>query len=149
MLLLVLLPNFFLNKNQEAKTMANKENKTKEQELFDLETLILEGAETRIPITFDFPTQNGIVQTSAIIRPVSNRDWNNALSKAKNNLANFTVLILQKGLLSSSGEQLSEGLLGKIPQGVADELVRQIQDLSGIKQNQEEQYKLTKELMGF
>ena len=129
--------------------MAKKDKNTEAQELFDLETLILEGAETRIPITFDFPTQNGIVQTSAMIRPVSNQEWNNAITTAKQDLPRFTVLILQKGLLTSNGEQLSEELLGKIPQGVADQLVRQIQDLSGIKQNKEEQYELTKELMGF
>lgn len=129
--------------------MAKKDKNTETQELFDLETLILEGAETRIPITFDFPTQNGIVQTSAMIRPVSNQEWNNAITTARQDLPRFTVLILQKGLLTSNGEQLSEELLGKIPQGVADQLVRQIQDLSGIKQNKEEQYELTKELMGF
>lgn len=129
--------------------MAKKDKNTEAQELFDLETLILEGAETRIPITFDFPTQNGIVQTSAMIRPVSNTEWNNAITTARQDLPRFTVLILQKGLLTSNGEQLSEELLGKIPQGVADQLVRQIQDLSGIKQNKEEQYELTKELMGF
>ena len=130
-------------------TMAKKDKNTEAQELFDLETLILEGAETRIPITFDFPTKNGIVQTSAMIRPVTNREWNNAITMARSDLPRFTVLILQKGLLTCNGDELSEELLGKIPQGVADQLVIQIQDLSGIKQNKEEQYELTKELMGF
>ena len=129
--------------------MAKKDKNTEAQELFDLETLILEGAETRIPITFDFPTKNGIVQTSAMIRPVTNREWNNAITMARSDLPRFTVLILQKGLLTCNGDELSEELLGKIPQGVADQLVIQIQDLSGIKQNKEEQYELTKELMGF
>lgn len=129
--------------------MTLKDKNTEAQGLFDLETLILEGAETRIPITFDFPTQDGIVQTSAMIRPVTNREWNNAITIARNDLPRFTVLILQKGLLNSKGDELSEDLIGKIPQGVAEELVKQIQDLSGIKQNKEEQYELTKELMGF
>ena len=133
--------------------MAKQENKTEEQELFDLETLIIEGTETKIPVTFDFPVnRNGefkIVKTSAMIRPISNSEWNNCISMAKNDLSRFATLILQRGLLSANGNELSEDLVGKITQGVADELVKQIQDLSGIKQNKEEQYELTKELMGF
>jgi len=115
----------------------------------DFETLITEGTKIRIPITFDFPTQNGIVKTNAIIRPISNVEWNNALRIGRNNLAEFAVLILQKGLLTSEGKEISKTLLSQIPTGVADELVKQIQDLSGIKTNKQEQYELTKELLGF
>ncbi len=116
-----------------------------------LEELIMEGTNLEVPIVFDFPTNDGMVPVSAIIKPVSSVDWNNAVSKYGNinSVGDFTLEILSKGLFNDKGEPLRRDLIGLIPAGVADELLLQIQDLSGIKRNKDEQYKLTKELMGF
>ena len=53
------------------------------------------------------------------------------------------------GVLNDDGEPLGFELLSKMPMGVVTELYKYISDISGVKENKEEQYKLTRELMGF
>ena len=65
------------------------------------------------------------------------------------NKKDFMVKILSKGLLNDDGEPIKEELIRKMPFGVASELYVRIADVSGVKQNKEEQYKLTKDLLGF
>lgn len=133
--------------------MSKKEVKeleiNEDKNTFNLEDLIIEGTKVEIPITFDYPTNDGFVPVSAIIRPISSVEWNNTLQKYSKNLNKFAVAILNIGLLSNDGEQISVELLEKMPAGIVDDILRQIQDLSGIKQDKQEQYELTKELMGF
>lgn len=125
------------------------ENLTKETEPLSLETLIVEGSELKIPITFDFPTKKGIIKASAIIRPLTAPEWENAQNYALRNKKEFMIQILEKGLLNDNGENLPIELIKKMPFGVANEIYTRIADVSGIKENREEQYQLTKELMGF
>ncbi len=114
-----------------------------------LESLITEGSELQIPVTFDFPTKNGIIKASAIIRPLTTTEWENAQNYAMKNKKGFMLKVLEKGLLNDNGEPLSLELLQKMPSGVAIQLYTRIADVSGVKENKEEQYKLTKELLGF
>ena len=125
------------------------ESLKEEQEILSLESLITEGSELQIPITFDFPTQNGMRKASAIIKPITAVDWENAQNYAIKNKRDFALKILEKGLLNSDGEPLDFELLKKMPFGVVDEIYKRIADVSGIKEDREEQFQLTKELMGF
>ena len=120
-----------------------------EEKVFRLEEILVEGTKLEVPITFDYPTKDGVVPVSAIIRPISTLQWNTALKKHSKNLTYFAIEILGIGLLSTEGEPIDKGLIATLPTGVADDILKQIEDLSGIKQNKEEQYALTKELMGF
>ena len=134
--------------------MANIEELKQEEleqlnETSSLESLITEGADLRIPITFDFPTANGVKKASAIIKPLSTVEWENAQSYAMKHKKDFVLKILEKGLLNDDGEQLPFELIKKMPIGVATEIYKRIADVSGIKQDKEEQYRLTKELLGF
>ena len=61
----------------------------------------------------------------------------------------FALKILEKGLLNNDGENLPIELLRKMPIGVVNEIYKRIADVSGVKEDKEEQYALTKELMGF
>ena len=124
-------------------------NLTETNEAFSLESLIVEGSELTIPITFDYPTKKGIIKASAIIRPVTTSEWENAQNFAMRNKKDFIIKILEKGLLNDNGEPLPEKLLRKMPFGVASEIYIRIADASGVKQNKEEQYKFTKDLLGF
>lgn len=121
----------------------------KEEKVLKLEELLVEGTNVEVPITFDYPTKNGVVPVSAIIKPISSLEWNNTLKKYSRNLTYFGIAILSIGLLSTSGEPIDKKLIENMPTGVVDDLLKQIEDLSGIKQDKEEQYALTKELMGF
>lgn len=134
--------------------MANIEELKQEEleqlnETASLESLITEGADLRIPITFDFPTINGVKKASAIIKPLSTVEWENAQNYAMKHKKDFVLKILEKGLLNDDGEQLPFELIKKMPIGVATEIYKRIADVSGVKQDKEEQYRLTKELLGF
>ena len=117
-------------------------------ETASLDSLITEGAELRIPITFDFPTKNGLKKASAIIKPVTATEWENAQNYAIKNKKDFALRILEKGLLNDDGEPLPFDLLKKMPFGVVNEIYKRIADVSGVKEDREEQYELTKELLG-
>ena len=134
--------------------MANIEELKQEEleqlnETASLESLITEGADLRIPITFDFPTANGVKKASAIIKPLSTVEWENAQNYAMKHKKDFVLKILEKGLLNDNGEQLPFELIKKMPIGVATEIYKRIADVSGVKQDKDEQYRLTKELLGF
>ena len=118
-------------------------------EVTSLESLITEGANLKIPITFDFPTKKGLKKASALIRPVTAREWETAQNYALKNKRDFMIKILELGLLNDNEEPLSIDLIKLLPFGVANEIYTRIADASGIKENREEQYELTKELMGF
>ena len=122
--------------------MAKGKNKELEintdEKVFKLEELLVEGAKVEVPITFDYPTDNGVVPVSAMIRPITSLEWNNTLKEYSNDLTNFGNAILNLGLLSTTGEPIGLNLIETMPAGVVDEILRRIQDLSGIK-----------ELMGF
>ena len=82
-----------------------KVNELKQQELDNLnvneisslESLITEGSELTIPITFDFPTKNGMKKASAIIRPLTASEWENAQNYALKNKRDFYLKILEQG----------------------------------------------------
>ena len=118
-------------------------------ETTSLEALITEGAELQIPITFNYPTKNGITKASAIIRPLTSTEWENAQNHAMKTKKDFALRILEKGLLNDDGEPLPLELIKKMPSGVATEIYTRIADVSGVKEDREEQYKFTKELLGF
>lgn len=120
-----------------------------QEETVSLESLITEGADLRIPITFDFPTANGVKKASAIIKPLTTVEWGNAQSYAMKYKKDFVLKILEKGLLNDDGKPLSFELIKNMPIGVAIEIYKRIADVSGVKQDKDEQYRLTKELLGF
>lgn len=120
-----------------------------ETEDVSLEALITEGANLQIPITFNYPSKKGIVERSAIIRPLTSAEWEECTNYALKHKKGFALKILEKGFLNSDGEPLTMDLLKLMPSGVVNELYTRIADVSGVKQDKEEQYQLTKELMGF
>ena len=129
--------------------MEELEIKQTDEKVYDLEELITEGTQVRIPITFKLPTNDGTKTVAAIIKPVSSTEYNNALKAYQHNIYMFGTALVSLGLLNSNGEEIDRELIGRMPVGVVNELVQQIQDLSGIKQDEKEQYEFTKELMGF
>lgn len=140
--------------NEKIVAEANIEGLEEAEETFDFEQLIMEGTELKIPIKFDFPrkiseNEYTMVKTSAMIRPVSVMEWNSASKSCRNDYSLLNIFILRKGLLTSEGEPMKKAIIELIPEGVVEDLAQQIKDLSGIKENKEEQYELTKKLMGF
>lgn len=120
-----------------------------DEKVFTLESLITEGADLQVPITFNYPTKNGLKKVSAIIRPLTSAEWEDCTNYAIRNKRDFAIKILEKGLLNDDGKNLPEELLKQMPVGVVNELYKRIGDISGVKQDKQEQYELTKELLGF
>ena len=129
--------------------MTKQEPTVETKKSIPLETLILEGEKTRINITFDYPTNDGVIPVHAMIKPINSVDWNNMVQKYSNRINEFNIAVLEEGLLTSENEHLPRELLEKMPAGVVDTILKHIMDISGIKQDKEEQYRLTKELLGF
>ena len=120
-----------------------------DEELFTLESLITEGADLQIPITFNYPTKKGLKKVSAIIRPLTSAEWEECTNYAIRNKRDFAIKVLEKGLLNDDGKTIPLELLKQMPVGVVNELYTRIGDISGVKQDKQEQYELTKELLGF
>ena len=133
--------------------MSKKHNEIEEldidEQTFTLESLITEGADLQIPITFNYPSKQGLKRVSAIIKPLTSAEWEEATNYAIRNKKDFALKILEKGFLDDNGEPIPMNLLKLMPVGVVNELYRRIADISGVKENKEEQFELTKELMGF
>ena len=129
------------------------ENLSHEEELFDLESLITDGKDAKIPIEITFPKADGTgeVKATAMIRPLTNIEVNNAtrLGLNKNIDTTYELELLKTGLYTSKGEPFPDELINKIPSGVVNELAREISRVSGIQINNEENMRLAKEMMGF
>lgn len=117
----------------------------------DLETLILEGANARIPVTFDYPKPNGeFVELTCCLKPLTSTEVDNARRLAlKTRGTTAEIEMLKRGLYTKEGEQFPPELIPKMVSGVVDALVQKLLELSGVKIDEEEQIKFAKEIMGF
>lgn len=96
-------------------------------ELFDLETLITEGADAIIPITIEFPDGKC---AAAKIKPISTAQFRSLYTTDK---AELIVNLLEIGLLNKNGEPLSRGLIEAMPLGVTARISEQICTVSGLE----------------
>lgn len=134
-----------INKLQEEEI----ENLSQEEELYDLETLILDGVDAKIPIIIDFPTKDGIKKVGAMIKPLTAVEWNNAVrlsQKIKDSTSELEIVKL--GLFDKNGEPFNYDLLLKMPNGVVKDIFYQIADISGVKFTEQE-IGILENIMGF
>ena len=118
----------------ELKIAENKE------EYFDLETLITEGVESRVPIEIEFP--NG-KKAQAMIRPISTGEFQTIYN---GNAAELLVNVLSHSLMNKNGEPLSSALIEAMPVGLPAKIVEQIFEISGIETNPEDADRLKEKL---
>ena len=121
-----------------------------EEEIFNLESLIVDGADAKIPITIKFPRADGsMVKAAAMIRPLTNIEWNNCirLNRTPNDKTTNEVELLKKALYTKEGDQFPPHLVEKLPNGVVLELVNKLAKIRGV--NVEENMKMAKVMMGF
>lgn len=120
---------------------------SEEEEIFNLESLITDGADARIPIEIDFPTKNGKKKAAAMIRPLTNVEWNNALRIARKNFKTTNEIeLLKMALYTKEGEPFPKELVEKLPNGVVMKLVQTLGEISGIEVT-EENMKMAKEML--
>lgn len=116
-----------------------------EEEYFDLETLITEGAEARVPIVIEFP--NG-KKAKALIKPVLAEDLKIIGFNFDNPFAIMTE-ILKIALLNSNGEPLPDKLIDGLPAGLPVKIAGEIFEISGIETNPEDAEQLKEDLQSF
>lgn len=114
-----------------------------DDELFDLETLITEGVEARVPIEIEFP--NG-KKAQATIRPISTGEFQTIYTRDTSNLL---VNVLEAGLMNKDGEPLPRNLLEAMPIGLPVKITQQIFEISGIETDAEDAEALKDELESF
>ena len=111
-----------------------------EEELFDLETLITEGVDARVPIEIEFP--NG-KKAQALIRPISTGEFQTIYNGDNSELL---VNVLKAGLMNKNGEPLPVNLIEAMPVGLPAQITQQIFEISGIKTDDEELQETVKQL---
>ena len=116
-----------------------------DEEFFDLETLITEGTDAKVPITIEFP--NG-KKAKALIRPVLAKDLKIIGFNFDNPFAVMTE-VLKIALLNSNGEPLPEKLVDGLPAGLPIKIASQIFEISGIETNPEDADQLKDNLESF
>lgn len=137
-------------------------NKLKEDELrqlqnddvIDLETLITDGADARFPVRIKFPKkqEDGSVEMvtgGALLRPLTNVEWNNCTRLQRNANDNTTneVELLKKAMYTTSGDQFPAQLVEQLPNGVVLELVEKLSEISGV--DMEKNRKMVRDMVGF
>lgn len=135
-------------KEEELAMLSNEE-----EEIFDLESLVTDGADAKIPIVIKYPKDGKTVKAGALIRPLTNVEWNNATRLSRNQkLVTKTtneIELVKMALYTRNDEQFPAKAVEALPNGVILELVKQIAHISGVEINSEENIKLAKEMMGF
>ena len=111
-----------------------------EEELFDLETLITEGVDARVPIEIEFP--NG-KKAQALIRPISTGEFQTIYN---GDTSELLVKVLEAGLMNKKGEPLPVDLIEAMPIGLPAQITQQIFEISGIKTDDEDLQETVKQL---
>lgn len=127
---------------------------SQENEVFDLETLIVDGADARIPIEVEFPIyKNGELKYKkygVMIKPLKSSELTNATQKGlRDSNSDVNTEIVKLGLCRKTGAQYSPEIVEKLPAGVINKLTEKICEISGIHQDKEKNNELIREMMGF
>lgn len=111
-----------------------------EEQIYDIEQLITEGIDARVPIEIEFP--NG-KKAAAMIRPLSTSEFKTIYS---GDASNILVNILEKGLMNKNGEALSHDLIEAMPIGLPAKIIKQIFEISGVETTEEDTNELINNL---
>ena len=112
----------------------------KDDEFFDLETLITEGVDARVPIEIEFP--NG-KKAQALIKPISTGEFG---SIYRGNAGKILINVLHHSLMNTKGEPLKSSLIEAMPVGLPKKIIEEIFKISGIETNPDDAEKLKDEL---
>ena len=127
---------------------------SEEEEVFDLERLIVDGADARIPIEIDFPIYKDGELTykkyGVLVKPLKSAELSNATQIGlRDKSSDVNTEIVKLGLCKKTGEPYPPGFVEKLPAGVVNKLCEKICEVSGIRQDKERNDELVRELMGF
>ena len=83
--------------------------KDKEPEIFELDQIITEGVNAKIPFTFIYP--NTDKKVGVLIRPLSTNEYQKAILKSKKLKTNFLVELAKLGVYKMDESKFPEELI--------------------------------------
>lgn len=115
-------------------------------EVLDLESLITDGVNAKVPVEITYKGKT----YGAILKPLTNPEWNNATRIGLGNTKSSSELeLLKRGLYTKNDKKFPAEIIEKLPAGVVMELAKELARISGISINVEDNVKLAKEMLGF
>ena len=126
------------------------EHLNQETEIIELDQLITDGTDAKIPFTFVYP--NTDKKVGVLIRPLSTNEYQNALLRSKRFKTNLLVELAKLGTYKLDESKFPEELLDEMPAGIIIRITNEINRISGVdlvETSKKSQQELFDELMGF
>lgn len=133
--------------------MGKKEDEIKElqsEEIMELDLLISEGVNAKIPFEFIYPNTDRKV--GVMVRPLSTKEYQSAILRSKKLKTNFLVELLECGLYKMNGDKFPSEKIDELPAGVVTIICNELARISGVDlvENQEiNQQNIIDEMLGF
>lgn len=122
-------------------------NFEEQAEMLELETLLIGGTDTTIPIVINYLGK----EFSAYIRPINAIENNTIVQKYAKRRESISLNTVKLALMKKDGSTYTLEELKRIPTGVIDKLYQKIAEISGIEtqHSEKDQQELMRELIGF
>ena len=121
-----------------------------ETEILELDQLIVDGVNAKIPLTFTYPNTNKKV--GVLVRPLSTKEYQNAILLSKRVKTNLLLEFARMGMSRLDGTKFPDELLEELPAGIVASIVNEINRISGIEidvESDNAQQQLFEDIMGF
>lgn len=126
------------------------ENLSEDEKVMELDQLITEGVNAKIPFQFIYP--NTTKKVGVMIRPLSTGEYQSAIVQSRKFKTNFLNEILKIGLYKMDGDEFPPEQIEQLPAGVVTRISNEIARISGVdlaENVNENQAQLFDEIMGF
>ena len=121
-----------------------------EDEILELDQIITEGVNAKIPFTFTYP--NTKKKVGVIVRPLSTNEYQKAILTSKKFKTNFLIELTKLGVYKMDESKFPEDLIMKLPAGVITRITNEINRISGVElidDSGDVQQQIFDDLMGF
>lgn len=132
------------------------EQLNKETDLKELESLIIQGADARIPIVFDltlYDKKNEQMRTETVkcyLKPLTSTEVQNSQRTAiKFKNTTLQIELLKKGMFDSNDEHFNQALIEALPSGTIDKLAEKLLEISGVEIDPNQSKEMMEKMMGF
>ena len=121
-----------------------------EDEIFELDQIITEGTNAKIPFTFVYP--NTTKKVGVMVRPLSTNEYQKAVLTSKRLKTNFLLELARLGVYKMDESKIPEEILESLPAGVITKITNEINRISGVDLvdgSEDVQQQIFDDLMGF
>lgn len=126
------------------------EHLQQEDEIFELDQIITEGTNAKIPFTFIYP--NTTKKVGVLIRPLSTTEYQNAILSSRRLKTNLLLELAKLGVYKLDESKFPEDLLTELPAGIITKITNEINRISGVELMnvpEDTQQQIFDDLMGF